>query len=376
MARRLGRLGVDVEVDNTSARFAFNTGERFEITVLNGRLWRDWVLRGSFGLGETYVDNTWDIETDRLEPFVRALMQHGSAQLRVPERIRHAFARALGRGHDSNEPGRSHANSAVHYDRRNDLFEAFLDRDMVYSCAFFDEPDWDLETAQRRKIDLTLDRLDVRPGMRLLDIGCGWGTTAIEAARRGAKAAGITLAEEQIDLARTRAAEQQMQVDFQVADYRTFADEHAGTFDRIVSIGMFEHVGRRQYRRYFEAIRELLKPGGKALVHSIVDWPYGPIIPWLERYIFPGGEVPKTHDMVALPARIGLQVEAGPFRHSGFNYATTLAHWRERFLAAWPGLDHDRYPERFRRMWLFYLAASEAAFRGSTLHNAQVVYRR
>lgn len=376
VAARLAASGVRLESDGERARFDFNTGERFTIDVPSPRLWRDWVLRGSHGLGETFVEKKWDIEPERLEPFMRAMMQHGTPELRPLERLYHTTARSLGRGHDANDPESSHTRSSHHYDRGNDLFESFLDEDMVYSCAFFDDPEWDLETAQRHKIDVTLNRLDLFEGARLLDIGCGWGTTAIEAARRGAHATGITLAGQQIEGARERAAAQQTKVDFEEADYRPFAERHAGAFDRIVSIGMFEHVGRRQHGAFFDAIRTLLKPGGKAVVHSMADWPFGPIIPWLERYIFPGGEVPRVHDMIATATQNGLRVDEGPFRHSGFNYALTLAHWRARFLANYPGLDHDRYPERFWRMWLFYLAACEAAFRGTTLHTVQVVYRR
>lgn len=373
---RLAQLGVEVKASGTKANFNFNTGESFEVDVLSPHLWRDWVRRGSFGLGETYVDKKWDIAPDRLEPFLRALMQHGSPRLRLHEQVYYTISRAFGVGPDANDPSSSHEHSSHHYDRGNDLFESFLDENMVYSCAFFDDPEWDLETAQRHKIDVTLERLDLFKGARLLDIGCGWGATAIEAARRGADATGITLAARQIELAGERAAEQQMKVDFQLADYRPFAEEHAGTFDRIVSIGMYEHVGHRQHDAFFEAIRRLLKPDGKALVHSMVDWPFGPIIPWLERYIFPGGEVPKAQDMIAAPSRAGLRVEAGPYRHGGLNYALTLAEWRKRFLANYPKLDHQKYPERFKRLWLLYLAGSEAAFRGTTLHNVQVVYRR
>lgn len=373
---RLAQCGVEVEASGPQANFNFNTGESFDVEVLSPRLWRDWVLRGSFGLGETYVDKKWDIAPERLEPFLRALMQHESPKLRLHEHVYYRVSRAFGVGPDANDPSSSHEHSSHHYDRGNDLFKSFLDENMVYSCAFFDDPEWDLETAQRHKIDVTLERLDLFKGARLLDIGCGWGTTAIEAARRGAEATGITLGVQQIELARERAAEQQMQVDFQVADYRPFAEEHAGTFDRIVSIGMFEHVGHRQHDAFFDAIRRLLKPGGKVVVHSMVDWPFGPIIPWLERYIFPGGEVPKVQDMIAAPSRVGLRVEAGPYRHGGLDYALTLAEWRKRFLANYPKMDSDKYPEQFKRLWLFYLAGSEAAFRGTTLHNVQVVYRR
>ncbi len=371
---RMAQLGVEVDVSEDKAIFVFNSGERCEIDVLSPHLWREWVRRGSYGLGESFVDKKWDIAPEALEPFLRAMFQHGSPKLRLHEHLYYTLARAFGMGPDANDPTSAHEQSSHHYDRGNDLFRSFLDDRMIYSCAFFDDPKWDLERAQARKIDLTLERLDLFKGARVLDIGCGWGTTAIEAARRGAKVTGITLAAQQIELARERAAEQKIDVDFQVADYRPFSEEYAGQFDRIVSIGMFEHVGSRQHETFFDAVRRLLKPGGRAVIHSMVDWPFGPIIPWLERYIFPGGEVPKTEDMILPPSRVGLRVEAGPYRHGGHNYAMTLAEWRKRFLANYPGLDQDKYPEAFKRQWLLYLAGSEAAFRGTSLHNVQVVY--
>ncbi len=130
-------------------------------------------LRGSLGLGETFVDGKWDIDPDQLEPFIRAMLSHGAAELRLLERLAFAVTRALGVGHDANDPAKSHSQSSHHYDRGNDLFKSFLDDDMVYSCAFFDDLDWDLETAQRHKIDVTLQRADLVKGARLLDIDCG-----------------------------------------------------------------------------------------------------------------------------------------------------------------------------------------------------------
>lgn len=373
---RLGQLGVRIQDEGSRVRLSFRTGEQFELEIHDRQFWRDWVLRGSYGLGETFVDRKWDIDPDQLEPFIRTMLAHGAAEMRMIERLYLGITASLGIGHDANDPAKSHRQSSHHYDRGNDLFKSFLDEDMIYSCAFFDDLDWDLETAQRRKIDVTLDRLDIFKGAHILDIGCGWGSTAIEAARRGGKVTGITLSEQQVALARERAETQQMKVDFQVADYRPFAEAHAGQFDRIVSVGMFEHVGRKQFGTFFGAVRQLLKPGGKAVVHSIVDWPFGSVALWLERYIFPGTEAPKANDMICDATRAGLRVEAGPYRHEGINYATTLAHWRKRFLANYPKLDHEKYPEAFKRMWLIYLAGCEAAYRGTGLHNAQVVYTR
>ncbi len=376
MGAWLSRFGIRLEADGSRTRFVFADGQRFTIEQKAAALWRDWALRGSYGFGEAYVDGKWTIPDDELEPFARAFMQHGAAELLPVEVMYQGLRRRLARGRRNNDPNTSHGQSSHHYDRGNDLFEAFLGPDMVYSCAFFDDESWDLETAQRRKIGLTLDRLDLFSGARLLDIGCGWGTLAMEAARRGAAATGITLAANQIESATLRAAAAKIDAAFHVADYRPFAAAHAGTFDRIVSVGMFEHVGQRQYTAFFRAIHTLLKPGGKALVHSIVDWPHGRVIPWLDRYIFPGGEVPKTGDMIFPATRAGLQIAAGPYRHAGINYALTLAEWRRRFLANYPKLDHARYPETFKRLWLLYFASCEAAFRGTPLHNAQVVYRR
>ncbi len=368
--------GVDIVGRDESCCFVFDTGEKFETKIKDSSIWKDMSLRGSIGFSEGFVDEKWDMAFDQLEPFLRALNQHGLSRP-LPHHsaiysIKHNFTRAS----RSATPGVSHKNSAHHYDQGNELFASFLDDDKVYSCGFFDDPTWGLGTAQRRKLEVTLDRLQIYDGAKVLDIGCGWGTLAIEAARRGGQVTGINLAQEQVDLARRRTSEAQSTAEIVLADYRDFARDYPASFDRVVAVGMIEHVGKRQLRTFFDSVRRLLKPGGLAVVHSIVDWPFRITDPWLEQYIFPGGYVPRSVDLVNRANSVGLRPVAGPYRHDGVNYATTLAHWRRRFLANYDTLDGAQYPERFKRLWVLYLAGCEAAFCSLGLHNAQVVYQR
>lgn len=368
--------GVDIISEADSCRFIFDTGQSFSANVSDPRLWRDMAIRGSLAFGEGFVDRKWDMDFDHLEPFLRLLGQHGLSRPLPHHTAIYRIKHSISTGARSATPRASHQNSSHHYDRGNELFATFLDEGMNYSCGFFDDQDSDLPAAQKRKIDTAIERLQLFEGANVLDIGCGWGSAAIEASRRGAHVTGINLAQEQIDLAQDRANEAKSEAVFKLADYREFARENPGAFDRILSIGMIEHVGRRKLKDFFDCIRRLLKPGGLAVVHCIVDWPYRVTDPWLEHYIFPGGWVPRTTEMVDLANAAGLRPIAGPYHHDGVNYATTLAHWRQRFLANYHVLDPEKYPERFRRLWVFYLAGCEAAFRALGLHNAQTVYQR
>lgn len=368
--------GVDIINEGDGCRLAFDSGNSWTISVADPTLWRDIAIRGSIAFGEGFVDGRWDLPPEDLEPLLRAFGHHGLSRPLPHHSALTGILQRLRRPGRAASPTQSHSNSSHHYDLGNELFAAFLDEDMTYSCGFFDSPDWTLEEAQRRKIEVTLDRLQLFDQATVLDIGCGWGSLAVAASRRGAQVTGINLAREQVDLARRRVAEAQSSAEILLADYREFARERAGTFDRIVSVGMIEHVGKRRHKTFFKCVRRLLKPGGIAVVHSIVDWPFRVTDPWLERYIFPGGYVPRTTHLVDKANAAGLRPVAGPYRHDGVNYATTLAHWRKRFLTNYDSLNQGRYPERFKRMWLLYLAGCEAAFRTLGLHNAQVVYRR
>ncbi|WP_338143052.1 cyclopropane-fatty-acyl-phospholipid synthase family protein [Silicimonas algicola] len=275
---------------------------------------------------------------------------------------------ALRRWRTYNPISRAKRNVAHHYDLSGELYDLFLDEDKQYSCAYFSEPAMSLAAAQAAKKQHVAKKLLLKPDMKVLDIGSGWGGLGLTLARDyGARVLGITLSEEQLAVARSRAKAEGLEdrVEFRLADYR----DVSGEFDRIVSVGMFEHVGVPHYKDYFRRVRDLLAPDGVALIHTIGrSRPPGATSPWIEKYIFPGGNIPSLSEMVSATEKAGLwYTDVEIWR---IHYAETLRHWFERFTA-----NRDRvldiYDERFFRMWQFYLAAAEMAFR----HGRQAVFQ-
>ena len=311
-------------------------------------------------LGEAFMDGRVVIEEGTLYDFLDVLVRNLD-QGRNPWPIRFAdrAARLLRPLAQLNGVGRSRRNAHHHYDLNGTLYDLFLDKDRQYSCAYF-QPGDTLEMAQQRKKRHIAAKLRLKPGCRVLDIGCGWGGLALSIAREAAcEVIGITLAEEQKKVAdaRAKAAGLDHLVRFELRDYR----EITGQFDRIVSVGMFEHVGAPQYRTFFETVERLLAPDGLALLHAIgrSDGP-GSTNPWLQKYIFPGGYSPALSEVVPHVERAGLWVT--DIEILRLHYAETLREWRRRFNA-----NRDKiaklYDERFCRMWEFYLVGSELAFR-------------
>jgi cyclopropane-fatty-acyl-phospholipid synthase len=254
----------------------------------------------------------------------------------------------------------SRKNVAHHYDLSYELYRRFLDADMQYSCAYFPRPDATLEEAQLTKKRLIATKLRLFPGAQVLDIGCGWGGLAMTLAEEtGAHVSGITLSKEQLAVARRRAEERGLspKVEFGLTDYRDVNRE----FDRIVSVGMLEHVGEGNYGTYFNSIARLLKPGGVALIHTIAkaDGP-SPTSGWTRKYIFPGGYIPALSQLAPAIEAAGLFIT--DMEVLRVHYADTLREWRRRFLAQRDEIK-ALYDERFCRMWEFYLAGSEASFR-------------
>lgn len=359
-------------------------GQVFTMTVENiATLW-DIIAAPDPRLGETFMDGEWQLRRGDLGRFLTMLAENAQRFLRG--RMGGFFARRLQAvvTTDPHTAAQSRTNVIRHYDLGNDLYRLFLDEGMNYSCAFFTAPGMDLRAAQLAKIHAVINRLDIRGGMRVLDIGCGWGEAAVVVAREtGASVTGITLAENQFAIARNRAViyRDSGALSFALEDYREHAATHKGAYDRIYSIGMFEHVGADSYRSYFAAIRDQLSPGGRALVHSIVNagamTAHGKLSSlWLERYIFPGGEICNLQDMLDAAAAEGLVPFAPPYMEPSSSYAETLRWWRMNFLRNMDRLDPERYDERFRRMWLFYLCLCEAMFDGCGFQVTQVVFRR
>jgi cyclopropane-fatty-acyl-phospholipid synthase len=320
-------------------------------------------------LGEAYVDGTLTVDGDNIYGLVELLLvnlnrQKGAWHYRSLSRLRRA-----GRGFAQFNPlGRARKNVAHHYDLSGKLYELFLDADRQYSCAYFEHPGDSLEKAQEAKKAHIAAKLLLEPGQSVLDIGCGWGGLALDLHRyHGARVTGVTLSEEQHKLARERAwaAKASEAVEFRLEDYRRVT----GTFDRIVSVGMFEHVGIPHYQEFFGKIHDRLADDGAALIHTIgrVDGP-GTNNAWFAKYIFPGGYSPALSEILPAIERAGLYVT--DIEVLRLHYAQTLKAWRARFEANREQV-REIYDERFCRMWKFYLVASELAFR----RNGHVVFQ-
>jgi cyclopropane-fatty-acyl-phospholipid synthase len=332
----------------------------WDIRVLDSRMYGRTLSQGSLGFGDAYVDGWW--ESDDLAGCLERLIRHGSDH-RSGRNVRRLVAaryrlRNVQRGSGSWAVGRRH------YDLGDDLFQAMLGTRLVYSCGYWADAR-DLDTAQVAKLDLICRKLQLRPGMRLLDIGCGWGEALKYASQHyGVHGVGVTVSAQQAATAREFC--RGLPVEIRLADYRTL-DER---FDRIVSIGMFEHVGWRNYADYFEVVRRCLDAQGLFLLHTIgTQTGLRTPDPWIERYIFPNSSIPRLDDLVEAVASRFVVADLHNF---GLDYVRTLEAWHENFDAAWPRLA-PRYGAAFRRLWHYYLAASMASFRARRNHLWQLV---
>lgn len=375
---RHGRLRLNYR-DLAEANFGDGDGPQYQVGLDSlSPLFR--ILRNpDLGCGESYIDGGWNVERGDLAGLLNIFCRnHAAMKHSVRGRIIRAAIKPFGRSR-ANDPDKSRNNAAHHYDIGNDLYAAFLDEGMNYSCAFFETPDQSLRDAQLNKLRTTTRRLGIEADMRVLDIGCGWGelTRTIVDETEAAAVMGITLAENQLALARERAGDRlRRTLDYQLVDYRLHADRAPGTYDRVVSVGMFEHVGPKNFTAYFRAVRKLMKDDGRALVHSIMRPTRANTSAWILKYIFPGGYIPTLEDTIVAARQAGLELAHEPFIHDSFHYAETLRRWRHNFNEAWPALNRRHYDERFRRMWEFYLCGSKAAFDVNGMYVGQVLLRK
>jgi cyclopropane-fatty-acyl-phospholipid synthase len=322
-------------------------------------------------LGEAYMDGTLVVDQGSIADVIAILLrQEQTASWALPRRIVRFLLRRL---QQFNPPSRARSNVAHHYDLDGRLYSLFLDGDQQYSCAYFESRNQSLDDAQLAKKRHLAAKLSVAPGASVLDIGCGWGGLALYLAEiAGAKVTGITLSQEQYKRAQDRATERGHSRDatFRLIDYR----DVEGRFDRIVSVGMFEHVGVGFYDIFFRKCEELLADDGIALLHAIGrSGTPGITNPWIAKYIFPGGYIPALSEVLPAVERARLVVTDVEILQ--LHYAETLKAWRERFLA-----HRDEvlrlYDQRFVRMWEFYLACSEMAFREGDLMVFQIQMAR
>jgi len=337
-----------------------NGSRPWDITVHNHHLFKRLLTHGSLGLGESYMDGWWDCE--RIDELVRRLFSAGIDRKvkTIDMMLTVLSARLMNR----QSQARSFQVGRRHYDIGNDLYQRMLDSRMIYSCAYWKDADT-LEAAQEHKLDLVCRKLHLEPGQRLLDIGCGWGGMAQFAAERyGVEVVGVTVSHEQAKSAQQRCAGLPVEIRFQ--DYRDLHEP----FDRIVSIGMFEHVGYKNYRTYMSVVDRCLKDDGLFLLHTIGgNSSVTTCDPWLERYIFPNGMLPSA---VQITSSIEGLFILEDWHNFGPDYDTTLMAWYQRFEDAWPDLS-ARYGERFYRMWRYYLLLCAGAFRARTNQLWQIV---
>lgn len=312
------------------------------------------LAHGSLGLGESYVDGGWDCAA--VDVLVDRLLRARVADaVSSPEALLLALeARFFNR----QSLARAWTVARDHYDLGNELFEAMLDPHMIYSCAYWAQAG-DLGGAQEAKLELVCRKLGLRPGMTLLDLGCGWGGLMRFAAERyGVACTGLTNSREQAAYAEAQAGALPVRV--LLGDWRCLETDVDQRFDRVASIGMFEHVGHSNYRRFFETARALLAPGGLFLLHTIGKNQRGcGIDPWIERNIFPNGELPSLSEMADACEGIFVVEDVHNF---GADYDRTLMAWHQRFEDAWPALA-EHYDERFYRMWRYYLLSCAGSFR-------------
>ncbi|CAM5471358.1 class I SAM-dependent methyltransferase [Mesorhizobium sp. UC22_110] len=350
-------------IEHSAAR----SGPSATLIIHDWRAIRRLLSHGDLGFAESYIDGDWS------SPDLVALLELAARNIavldgsisgfwpaRVLNRIRHVLR--------PNSRAGSRKNISFHYDLGNAFYECWLDRSMTYSSALYAQPNQTLEEAQEAKLSRVEELLDLRGGENVLEIGCGWGTLAMRLARAASHVTGVTLSTEQLAYARKRVEQETLvdRVNLQLTDYR----DVDGSYDRIVSIEMLEAVGEAYWPAYFETLHERLNVGGKAVLQVItIDEAryeaYRGSPDFIQRHIFPGGMLPTKAIIAEQGAQAGLKLVSTQM--FGQSYAATLSEWRKRFLASWPDIVEMGFPERFRRLWDYYLCYCEAGFRTVTI---------
>jgi cyclopropane-fatty-acyl-phospholipid synthase len=368
MLRSFVRIGTLTVIDADGERHVFSgaPGPSVTMRLTDRSLYRKLFLNPELHAGEAYMDGRMRFEDSTLRDFLTLFSVNRLSLGNQPlQKALRRISRGLKRFQQANPVGKAQRNVAHHYDLGNEFYKLFLDEGMQYSCAYFLDDSDSLEEAQRNKLRLIAAKLNLKPGLRILDIGSGWGDLALYlAAMEEVDVTGVTLSKEQHALSNEKAQRAGLgnRVRFELLDYRNVKDR----FDRIVSVGMFEHVGVHHYGEFFAKINELIDDDGVMLLHSIGHMsPPGTASPWLRKYIFPGAYSPALSEVFAAVEQASLWVTDLEFLR--LHYAKTLAHWCRRFEAN-RGAIAKMYDERFCRMWEFYLISAEMMFRtGSQL---------
>jgi len=346
----------------SSADIRINGNRPFDLKVKNTDFYKRVLQEGSLGLGESYMDGWWECE--RLDIFFQRVLRAGLED-KLPRHFKDTLRIAAARILNLQSRKRAWIVGKEHYDLGNDLFTLMLDPYMQYSCGYWKDATT-LEEAQEAKLKMICDKLQLKPGLRLLDIGCGWGGLSEYAARHyGVSVVGVTISAEQQKLAQDRC--EGLDVTILLQDYRDLNDQ----FDRRVSVGMFEHVGPKNYQTYFNVAKRNIKPDGIFLLHTIGSNKTDlSVDPWIDKYIFPNGCLPSIQQIAHTSESLFVMED---WHNIGADYDRTLMAWHARFHQHWPPLA-ERYGDRFHRMFTYYLNACAGAFRARDIQLWQVVF--
>jgi len=359
-------------IDANSKKYIIGSPENknpIVLKVLDKKLHYKLLFRPDLYFGEAYSEGNIIIENGTLSDFLNlALMNIGRGELNFFSQFINKISGSYRYLTNFNFIKKSKMNVAHHYDLSDDLYDLFLDPKRQYSCGYFRNENDSLETAQNNKIQHIIKKLNIKPNQKVLDIGCGWGSLAIDIAKStNCEVTGITLSKNQFDYCKKKAKELNLenQVTFKLIDYRELNEK----FDRIVSVGMFEHVGRKFYKKFFKKVENLLNDNGISLIHTIgsVNPPRDPH-PWITKFIFPGGYTPSLSEVTTPIEKAGLIVS--DIEVLKLHYSYTLRHWKENCIKNKAKII-EMFDERFFRMWEFYLAGCEIAFKWGD----QVVYQ-
>lgn len=342
----------------------FNGPNPWDIQVLNPSFYRHVLINGSLGLGEAYTNGWWDCE--QIDETINLILRTSLGESQ--KFMSNFMAWMQAKSFNLQKISRAYQVGKQHYDIGNELYEAMLDERMVYTCGYWAKAD-NLDDAQKHKLDLVCRKIGLRKGMKILDIGCGWGSFAEFAAQQyGAEVVGITISKAQADLAAERC--RGLPIEIRLQDYRNLE----GKFDAIVSLGMFEHVGHKNYRTYMDVARKCLKNNARFLLHTIGkndSRPGGD--PWIAKYIFPNGEIPSLRQ---LSAALEPNMIIEDVHNFGPDYDLTLMAWFNNFDNAWGELKQNytqKYSGQFYRMWKYYLHACAGGFRARHMQLWQII---
>jgi cyclopropane-fatty-acyl-phospholipid synthase len=365
MIARVPRFAETIERLLAAADIRVNGPDPWDFQMRNERVFARILAQGSLGLGESYLDGDWDCA--QLDEFFHRILRSG-VQKRAPRNLRLLAGQLRARWLNLQTTRRAFIPAQVHYDLGNDLFEATFDTRLTGSCGYWREAR-ELDAAQDAKHDLICRKLYLQRGQTVFDIGCGWGAfMKFSAERYGVQCTGVTVSREQVAWGDERS--RGLPVRFILGDYRQLPADAGGPYDRLVSMGMFEHVGNKNYRDYFDVACRLLKDDGLFLLHTIGStYSDFEIDPWLDKYIFPNAVLPSiTQIGKAIEERFIME----DWHNFGANYDNTLMAWFEKFDRNWPRIA-ERYGERFYRIWKYYLLSCAGGFRARVIQLWQIV---